>query len=405
MQEKPVKAKETPEKAEPKTPKGTEKTVKVQGKRSSISEKMRGPSGATDAVEPPRKCVVALCKNEARSSSIYCSDACIVSHARESLLLISKEKSKMEKPAEITTPTTPTGGAKAEPGKLKESVEFGKLMSQATPKASKSKAINQMRKSTSLDGTCKPANLSDDTPVPVIERKSGKTLTGSAAPKVGTLEQWLKDNPTFEVIKPSSSLTPGKTTPKTPLKSPIQTAPRSNSSGNQNSFPFSSTPSVASVVPKTPSSPAASSPSQSSSTSSSSLQITKTTAKSLSRSNSASTDSKHSHIRKKSIETSKYDDEKKVLDADSMRSCTKTSLKEALWNRCKAAKDVQFGEKDVEQLAEDIEHSLFRLFNRDVGTKYKTRYRCLVMNIKDVKNESLFRKIVERQVTPGKLST
>ena len=56
-----------------------------------------------------------------------------------------------------------------EAGKLKESDLFGKLMSQPTPVATKSKAINQLRKS--ADG--KPANLNDDSPVPVMERKTG----------------------------------------------------------------------------------------------------------------------------------------------------------------------------------------------------------------------------------------
>lgn len=335
------------------------------------------PASTATATEPARKCFVAGCKNDARSSSIYCSDACIVQHARESLLLMSKEKAKQEKPPtgpEHSAPTTPTGGGgagKAEPAKLKESVEFGKLMSQATPQTSKSKAINQLRKSVSSDGiplTPKPANLPDDTPVPVMERKSGKILTGSAAPRVATLEQWLRDNPTYEVVKPSL------TSPKTPLK-------------------------ASPVVKSDPASHAASSPSHGATPSSLGSSASKTP----SRTPSSSASSSDKQARKKSIDTSKSDhgDGQRVPDAESMRSGAKSSLKDALWNRCKESTGVEVGEKDVEHVTEEIEEALFRLFNKDVGAKYKARYRSLLFNIKDVKNQGLFRKIVERQITPG----
>jgi hypothetical protein len=36
----------------------------------------------------------------------------------------------------------------------------------------------------------------------------------------------------------------------------------------------------------------------------------------------------------------------------------------------------------------------------DVGAKYKNKYRSLVYNIKDVKNDGLFRRILLRDLSP-----
>lgn len=46
---------------------------------------------------------------------------------------------------------------------------------------------------------------------------------------------------------------------------------------------------------------------------------------------------------------------------------------------------------------------MFALFNRDTGQKYKAKYRSLMFNIKDRKNETLFQKICEKAVKPFRL--
>jgi hypothetical protein len=90
-------------------------------------------------------------------------------------------------------------------------------------------------------------------------------------------------------------------------------------------------------------------------------------------------------------------------DPKSIRSFSRDSLKDALWSRCKEAKDLESDESIVEQIAEEIENSLFSLF-KNVGVKYKNKYRSLIYNIKDKKNPTLFRKIITKQITPGKFS-
>lgn len=121
------------------------------------------------------QCVV--CKKEARNSSIYCSDACILAHAQETLT--------KDKPSPVPTPS---------------------------PK---------ITKLSPFDAASKPK---PEARVIVFERKTGKILSGelmmliinyncynygpqskreilgSDAPTRSTLRMWLKENPTFEVV-------------------------------------------------------------------------------------------------------------------------------------------------------------------------------------------------------------
>ena len=92
-----------------------------------------------------------------------------------------------------------------------------------------------------------------------------------------------------------------------------------------------------------------------------------------------------------------------ITDPESTRSFLRNSLKDALWSRCKEAKDLESDESIVEQVAKEIENSLFSLF-KNVGSKYKNRYRSLIYNIKDQKNPALFRKIISKQINTGKFS-
>merc|ERR1712179_237120 len=46
---------------------------------------------------------------------------------------------------------------------------------------------------------------------------------------------------------------------------------------------------------------------------------------------------------------------------------------------------------------------LYRLYNKEVGAKYKNKYRSMVFNIKDEKNSGLFRKIATSKIGPKEL--
>ena len=46
---------------------------------------------------------------------------------------------------------------------------------------------------------------------------------------------------------------------------------------------------------------------------------------------------------------------------------------------------------------------MFRLYKKEINTKYKNKYRSLVFNIRDEKNNGLFRKILNGTIKPKDL--
>ena len=65
--------------------------------------------------------------------------------------------------------------------------------------------------------------------------------------------------------------------------------------------------------------------------------------------------------------------------------------------------DVKIESDKLEDLVKTIEHELYIFYNKDVGNKYRAKYRSLVFNIKDDKNNGLFRKIINGTIVPKKL--
>ena len=320
-----------------------------------------------DSISSPigrQQCVIDGCINDALKNRIYCSDECISNHVRDSL------KAMSESPVDLLTPPSTS----SDESMWKDSAEYSLLISQPTPAlASKLLAITQRRKSLS-DGA-KPLNLADITPVPVIEAKTGKVLSGTSAPTVANVEQWLKENGTYTIIKSDSLLAQSVLS--------IPTTPSTNTSSK--------------VDLKTPPIPTSSTPA-SSFKSKMDSQSSKKSEELLSL--------KPRVTRKRSNEISKGEETPTKVaksDHESTRSFSRNSLKDALWGRCKEANDLKTTEAIVEQVATEIEDSLFSLFKNDAGSKYKNKFRSLVYNIKDSKNPELFREIITKRIVPGKL--
>ena len=57
---------------------------------------------------------------------------------------------------------------------------------------------------------------------------------------------------------------------------------------------------------------------------------------------------------------------------------------------------------EVEKVAHDIEEKLFNLY-RDISPKYKNKYRSLIFNLKDTKNQGLFRKVLRKKISTKEL--
>ncbi|XP_010217540.1 PREDICTED: PHD finger protein 3-like [Tinamus guttatus] len=87
--------------------------------------------------------------------------------------------------------------------------------------------------------------------------------------------------------------------------------------------------------------------------------------------------------------------------ADQIRQSVKQSLKEILMKRLTDS-SLKIPEERAGKVATRIEKELFSFF-RDTDSKYKNKYRSLMFNLKDPKNNILFKKVLKGEVTPDHL--
>lgn len=95
-------------------------------------------------------------------------------------------------------------------------------------------------------------------------------------------------------------------------------------------------------------------------------------------------------------------EEEKPPGPEPIRINVRKTLQELLQSRIQECTDLTVKEEDIQKIALNIEEEMHSYF-RDTGIKYKSKYRSLVFNIKDPKNLTLFRKIADKSVTPFQL--
>ncbi|XP_006611986.1 uncharacterized protein LOC102676589 isoform X3 [Apis dorsata] len=338
------------------------------------------------------QCVV--CKKEARNSSIYCSDACILAHAQETL---TKDKP-------IPGSTTSPKGTRLSP----------------------------------FDSASKPKS---DTRVIVFERKSGTVLTGSDAPTRSNLRLWLKEHPTFEVVGTNNlgTLQIGKTittiqntqisakTGKSTLLSPGkgQNLPKLTYTKVQGSKQMILTTGgkKITVISSGQQQPQVQQQIQPTSTKSiqikqtllpasnkSSLLLKTTTTKLITQPQSkqanAVSPKQTPNVKKQESKQAILQSKQQIKpsppkkpETEPIRLNIRKTLTELLSSRIKETEDLKLTDEEIADLAYNIELELYKYF-KDTGAKYKAKYRSLVFNIKDTKNLTLFRKIADRSLTP-----
>ncbi|XP_053142514.1 PHD finger protein 3 isoform X2 [Hemicordylus capensis] len=87
--------------------------------------------------------------------------------------------------------------------------------------------------------------------------------------------------------------------------------------------------------------------------------------------------------------------------ADQIRQSVRQSLKEILEKRL-ADSTLKIPDERAAKVANKIEKELFSFF-RDTDSKYKNKYRSLIFNLKDQKNNILFKRVLKGEVTPDHL--
>ncbi|XP_011064501.1 PREDICTED: death-inducer obliterator 1 isoform X2 [Acromyrmex echinatior] len=322
------------------------------------------------------QCVV--CKKEARNSSIYCSDACILAHAQETL---TKDK------------PVPSGS----------NIKSVKLPTSETMKAK------------------------HETRVVVFDKKTGKVLTGADAPLRSSLRTWLKENPTFEIVEANNINTlqiggklvtqiqtsgkPAKITQISPVK--VQNMPKTiytKVSGSKQTVlvPNKKITIIPSIQQVSSGSKSAqlkqtiftTTPGKNPVTLKTSKNVTQTQLKIQSAGSPKQTPIKKQESKSSpsQLKQTKLTPVKKP-ETEPIRVNIRKSLTELLSSRIKETKDLKLTDEEIADLAFNIEFEMYKYF-KDTGSKYKAKYRSLVFNIKDTKNLTLFRKIADHSLTP-----
>lgn len=345
-----------------------------------------------------------------RINSIYCSDECIGKHANTTKVAVTStlDTSQTDKTMNLL-PITATVSS----SRMNQSSEFGR------------KHVKTIQ--TKLG---QPLFRDKANRVVVYERSTERFLTGKSAPDYEKLDQWLKEHPTYEVLKPGtpqamafkakqlqlkslardlqekelfSVSQPAKiqTTlrveadkkvviysptqkPQTPgMKKSILTTSPITPKANIITF---SKPDSITKNPKLTSTPHQQKTSSSSSTISAKKRVDDNTAKTPNQSKSGSSSSSDKSGERERLRT----------------NARKTMINEIIL-RTKEIADpnaVKLSESEIIDFVTAVEAEMFSMFGNDTNMKYKTKYRSLIFNLKDRKNKTLFEKITNKMIEP-----
>ncbi|XP_042358061.1 PHD finger protein 3 [Plectropomus leopardus] len=92
---------------------------------------------------------------------------------------------------------------------------------------------------------------------------------------------------------------------------------------------------------------------------------------------------------------------KKPVSVEAIRRSVRDSLKEILIQRLKES-DLNVSVERASEVAKKTERELFHLY-KDTDNKYKNKYRSLMFNLKDTKNNVLFKRVLKGEISPGNL--
>ncbi|XP_077585539.1 PHD finger protein 3 [Stigmatopora nigra] len=117
----------------------------------------------------------------------------------------------------------------------------------------------------------------------------------------------------------------------------------------------------------------------------------------------SSADGKESHhktgIQSKSKSASSTS--KKPASMEEIRRSVRDSLKDILLQRLKES-DLNVPVEKASEVSKKTERELFHMY-KDTENKYKNKYRSLMFNLKDTKNNVLFKKVLKGEISPANL--
>lgn len=342
------------------------------------SNDRKGASGAKQ-----RKCIVSNCPNRAPADSVYCSNVCILRHAKESL----GGMGKMKKSSATVTP-------KAIPAESKQETKEERVVRKIKEAASRGK-------------------------IAVMCRKTGKIFANASAPLKSELESFLKKNPTFKPLKLPKNFK--LQVHEKPRDHHIIHSKKSQDDKHQSAYSHDPDYKPAEVKPSNPykaltPSVKHSNDAQKAKKHKIDRQDSHDSKKSKHKRHDSSErrqsiDKHHNYPQKitpkrdsRSLSDDKNDSKKESTthNEKEVRRSVKKTLQGILQARSNSSDDLKMHPDSINRLVNKIEDSLFKLFG-STSFKYKNRYRSISFNLKDEKNHGLWRKVILGEVTSSSL--
>ncbi|KAM8798232.1 death-inducer obliterator 1 [Eudromia elegans] len=400
-----------------------QKSVEDQGIKGRI-EKAANPSGkkklkifqpVTEAPDAS-KCIGPGCFNVAQPDSVYCSNDCILKHAAATMKFLSagkdpkpklkeKIKSKSEKPAvPKSQPQVSLKPLLIPKRQLPEKKEGNVKKTILT--TVKTEANTQPIAKEPASENCTPSWASDHNYNAVKPEKTAaisssllfkshkeeKKNEGKAGEPTTALKKAVASASMME--KQTSSLTKSLASKKSPSFSStsLTKQPVKPSAGSLKvAIPKKGWPPSGNVSSKHSSLPPASSASKKPAASSSlGGGLKKPSLSSIS-----STAVGSSQVRA-SMSPSQSQPNSQI------RQNIRRSLKEILWKRVNDSDDLVMTESEVGKIALNIEKEMFNLF-QVTDNRYKSKYRSIMFNLKDPKNQGLFHRVLREEISLSKL--
>lgn len=331
----------------------TEAVTPLSAARRSKTPASRGRKNSESQEKPKARAVRChMCPKPPRQTSIYCSDACIKAHAAQALKL------------------------------LKES----------------------------------NASKSNNTVV-VLEPKTNTLLNGPNAPTQEKLQDWLAEHTSYHVVMPSQSSS-AKFYAERKHKGPKIVDPHRVSTEDLTKRRHSSGDVISSLTPTKVHKSGLGFPtpsglqrvrlqSKEEIQAEVKAQLKRAISKSGEKPSKAKRERRQSESRTPAKRRPKEPreeppplrEENKAPDTRAVRTKVVKDVRDALNEKVEKCNDLKIEYEKIQKIAEEIEIAMFGTFG-DIGLKYKNKYRSLVYNIKDVRNDGLFRRILLRDLSP-----